>query len=139
MVQIFWRDLYCSSCGKITKHRHSIKGDIKLTKPGSVDSKLSKNLADAYTKPDTKWECWACRTKGKKSVRKAQPMFQEEGAFVTLYVNKKTEEEASSNPDRATIDALAQVVSYLEDRLSYVENCLALEKKKRGIRVKSRE
>lgn len=63
-------------------------------------------------------------------------MINKEKAYITLYVNKNpTEKEIQSNPEKIAIDKLAEVISYLENRISYLEESLAMKPKKRGIIV----
>lgn len=61
----------------------------------------------------------------------------EEKAHITVYVDKNpTQEDAINNPEQIMINKLAEVISYLETRIAYLEKCLTMEPKKRGIIVK---
>jgi len=67
MAGIYWRELYCSLCDKVTKHRHK----VDLKNDNGLDTEI-------LTKPNLEWECWACRTKGRKSIRKAEALLKTE-------------------------------------------------------------
>jgi len=67
-------------------------------------------------------------------------MTDKEKAYITIYVDKNpTEEDARANPEKIVIDKLAEVVSYLESRITHLEECLAMKPKKRGIIVKYKD
>ena len=135
MAKIFWMNLYCSTCGKNTKHCHTIKGTGEH-QDSSIKGDVEPLLNAFNISPDADWECWACKTKGRKSIRK----YEEDGAYITFFIDKnKTQEDVNKNPDRTAIESLAQVISYLEDRLASLEKTLALKKRKRGIKIKYRE
>lgn len=122
MVMVYWRELFCQNCKKETKHRYS-----------------SNEEKEAFTNPNLEWECWACKTKKRESKRKAPIIDIEEGAFVTFFVNKHpTAEEAQKDVHKTSIDALAQVASYLEDRIGVFEKMILGKTKPRAIRIKDK-
>ena len=124
MAQVFWQDLYCSNCNKVTKHRHSFSGSIK----------------DPFKDSNAKWECWACRTKGSISVRLAGHSLPE-NAFLTVFPSKK-EPKTDVEKLQFVMDRIAEVSSYLDDRIAFLEKFYpetffpSGKRPKRGILVK---
>lgn len=123
MASNFWQNLFCYKCNKSTKHRCSIKKNIKLGR-----EKIQDSIPNPYENPKSEWECWSCKSKKIKSVRK------QENAYLALKVtenNPKTDLEKT----RYIMDKLAELISYLEDRIEALEDFFPLEKRKRGIKI----
>lgn len=139
MAQIFWRELYCPSCKKVTTHRHSIKqdGSFIVGEDGKIESK--GNFVDAFSNPDVEWECWTCRTKGRESIRKAEPIIEEQtDAYLTVFP-KSGEPKNDYEILQFEFDNLAKVVSYLEDRIAVFEKIILGKEKRRAIRIKKED
>lgn len=118
MTSILWTEIYCPICEKVTKHRHTCKEDS----PSIIQKIMSS--------PETEWECWACRTAKRKSVR------TKEGALLTMYVKKdRTQQEAEKDPNRAAIECLAIALSQIEERLIRFEKMFSIKSKNRAIKI----
>lgn len=110
MTEKIWVDLYCSYCGKITKHCHTKREETGLHHDSTIGEDAEPVLKAFNISPDADWECWACKTKGRKSIRK----YAEDEAYLEFFIDKnKTQKEIWKNPNKSAIESLAKAVSYI--------------------------
>ncbi len=141
------KKIFCPVCDKVVTHRYVFEQeDLKINpeevskgEPNEETKKKMKERSDRIEfllkSPRIKWECWGCKSKKRTTKNYSENPFLVLFAKFSATNPPKTEDEKRD----MMLESLAKVISYLEDRVSYLEELfegsLIDKPRRRGINV----